>query len=313
MDRDTGARGPSIAPSVAKQQARLERRMAALAAREHMSATCPAPDRFRVATWNVNSVRARRLSLERFLERSTPDVMCLQETKATAIAPEVSDMLDRLGYQAAHVGRGSYNGVAVLARHPIVSTDASGAWGDEPLDREPRLISALVDTPVPIRVTSLYVPHGRTVDHWHFEYKLAFLESLATQVATWLTQGSVVVAGDVNVAPTDSDVFHPDAFFGSTHVTPAEREAWASVLAAGLVDLDVARWGDRARRFTWWNHGMSYSRNLGMRIDAIAADTQLARHLDTTWIDHVERGMERPSDHAALTADFAPAAVGLSA
>src|SRR5688572_11390424 len=133
MERDTGARGSSIAPS-AKRQARLERRMAALAAREHMSATCPAPDRLRVSTWNVNSVRARRLALERFLERSAPDVMCLQETKATAIAPEVSDMLERLGYQAAHVGHGSYNGVAVLARHPIVSTDASGALGDEHLD-----------------------------------------------------------------------------------------------------------------------------------------------------------------------------------
>jgi exonuclease III len=82
------------------------------------------------------------------------------------------------------------------------------------------------------------------------------------------------------------------------------------VLEAGLVDLDVARWGARARRFTWWNHGLNYSRNLGMRIDAIAADPGLARYLDTTWIDHVERGTERPSDHAALTADFDLAAVG---
>jgi len=82
------------------------------------------------------------------------------------------------------------------------------------------------------------------------------------------------------------------------------------VLAEGLVDLDAARWGERARRFTWWNHGLNYSRNLGMRIDAIAADVGLARHLDTTWIDHVERGTERRSDHAALTADFMRPAVG---
>jgi exodeoxyribonuclease-3 len=302
----------SVSPSVAKKQARLERRMAALAAREHMSARAPARDRFRVATWNVNSIRARRAALERFLERSVPDVMCLQETKATAIAPEVSEMLERLGYQATHVGSGSYNGVAVLSRHPIVMTEASGGFGDEHLDREPRLIAALIGTPEPLRVTSVYVPHGRTVDHWHYEYKLAFLNSLAARVAAWVTQGRLVVAGDVNVAPSDSDVFHPDAFVGLTHVTQPERDAWARVLAAGLVDLDVARWGAGARRFTWWNHGLNYSRNLGMRIDAIAADAGLARHLDTTWIDHVERGTERPSDHAAVSADFELAGVGLA-
>jgi exodeoxyribonuclease-3 len=301
----------AVSPATAKKQARLERRMAALAARESMSATSPATDRFRVATWNVNSVRARRPALERFLLRSAPDVMCLQETKATAIVPEVSDMFERLGYRAAHVGSGSYNGVAVLSRHPIVATEASGGFGDEHLDREPRLISALIDTPQRLRVTSVYVPHGRTVDHWHFEYKLAFLDSLAARVAAWVGTSRVVLAGDVNVAPTDSDVFHPDAFVGLTHVTPPEREAWGRVLEAGLIDLDVARWGARARRFTWWNHGLNYSRNLGMRIDAIAADAELARHLDTTWIDHVERGMQRPSDHAALTADFLLAAVGL--
>ena len=312
MDRGSDLDTRSVSPSVAKKQARLERRMAALAAREHMSATSPAPDRFRVATWNVNSVRARRAALERFLARSEPDVMCLQETKATAIAPEVTEMFERRGYHAAHVGSGSYNGVAVLSRHPIAVTDASGGFGDEHLDREPRLISALIDTPEPLRVTSVYVPHGRTIDHWHFEYKLAFLDGLAARVAAWVREGRLLVAGDINVAPTDSDVFHPDAFVGLTHVTPPERDAWARVLAAGLVDLDVARWGERARRFTWWNHGLNYSRNLGMRIDAIAADPALAHHLDTTWIDHVERGMERPSDHAALTADFELAAVGLN-
>jgi exodeoxyribonuclease-3 len=112
------------------------------------------------------------------------------------------------------------------------------------------------------------------------------------------------VAGDVNVAPTDSDVFHPDAFVGHTHVTPDERAAWAAVLGEGLVDVDAHRWGAHARRFTWWNHGIGYSRNLGMRLDAIAADAKLADRLDTTWIDHVGRGAGQASDHAALIADF---------
>jgi exodeoxyribonuclease-3 len=106
-------------------------------------------------------------------------------------------------------------------------------------------------------------------------------------------------------------VFHPDAFVGSTHVTPAERAAYAELLTAGLVDVDIARWGARARRFTWWKPGFGYDRNLGMRIDVIAADECLATRLETTWIDHVERGGDRPSDHAALLADFRPAARGL--
>ena len=89
-------------------------------------------------------------------------------------------------------------------------------------------------------------------------------------------------------------MFHPDAFIGLTHVTPPEREALASVLGAGLVDLDARRWGPRERRFTWWSHGANYARNLGMRIDLLAADVGLADRLETTWIDHVERGGERP-------------------
>jgi exodeoxyribonuclease-3 len=151
----------------------------------------------------------------------------------------------------------------------------------------------------------VYVPHGRAVDHWHYEYKLAFLAALTEQARRWLDEEAhVIVAGDINVAATNSDVFHPDAFKGSTHVTQPERDALERLLRAGLVDIDVRKWGARARRFTWWNHGIGYSRNLGMRIDLLAADASLAARLDTTWIDHVERGSERPSDHAALIADF---------
>ena len=151
----------------------------------------------------------------------------------------------------------------------------------------------------------MYVPHGREVGHWHYDYKLAFLAALAARVRLWLAEGtSVVVAGDINVAATDSDVFHPDAFVGATHVTPAERAAWSALLGEGLLDVDAARWGPRARRFTWWKPGHGYATNLGMRIDVIAADHALSERLDTTWIDHVERGAERPSDHAALIADF---------
>ena len=263
-----------------------------------------APDSFRVATWNVNSLRARTPAVSRLLARARPDVLCLQETKATDIAATTAQMLEDLGYGIVHVGSGAYNGVAIASVHPIEDVRMSGDFGDEHLDREPRLITCVVNGPERVRVASVYVPHGREVGHWHYEYKLDFLAALGGLVSAWVAEGPVVLGGDVNVAPTDSDIFHPDAFAGLTHVTDRERSALAAVLEAGLVDLDVVRWGPHERRFTWWNHGLNYARNLGMRIDLLAADVRLSARLETTWIDHLERGMERPSDHAALLADF---------
>jgi exodeoxyribonuclease-3 len=296
---------PAVSPSAEKRAARSARREAALALRPSMSPTGPAPDRLRVATWNLNSLRARLPAVERFLDLTQPDVLCLQETKAASVSEEAAAAFARHGYKFAHVGTGPYNGVAILARHPLEDVRGSSALDDEHLDREPRVLSCLVRVPERLRVVSIYAPHGRTVDHWHYHYKLAFFDALIRQVERWLDEGGhVVVAGDLNVAATDSDVFHPDAFIGSTHVTLRERDALRRLLETGLVDVDAARWGDRARRFTWWNHGIGYSRNLGMRLDVIATDRDLAHRLDTTWIDHTERGADRPSDHAALLADF---------
>jgi len=294
-----------VATTAEVKEARRLRREAALALRSEMSPLGPAPEHFRVATWNVNSLKARAPALRRFVERAWPDVLLLQETKASEVAPAAAELFDDLGYGIVHSGSGAYNGVAIAARHRIVDVVMSADFGDEFLGREPRLIAAVIEGPEPVRCASVYVPHGREVGHWHYDYKLGFLTALRDQVAAWLAAGSLVLGGDVNVAPTDSDIFHPDAFVGLTHVTPAEREALAAVLGAGLVDLDARRWGPRERRFTWWNHGLNYSRNLGMRIDVLAADPALADRLVTTWIDHVERGGERPSDHAALIADLA--------
>lgn len=288
----------------AKVAARRARREQALAARPGMTPAGPAPDRLRIATWNVNSLRVRLPVLVRLLDRTRPDVICLQETRGANPSDDALARLAELGYEIAHVGTGGYNGVAIVSRHPLRDVEGSGGFGVDVLDREPRVITATVELPTPVRVVSVYVPHGRTVDHWHFAYKLDFVAALTERVAAWVSGGHVVVAGDVNIAATDSDVFHPDAFVGATHVTPAERSALTQLFDAGLVDVDVLRWGARARRFTWWKPGFGYSRNLGMRIDVIAVDERLASRLDTTWIDHLERGGERPSDHAAVLADF---------
>jgi exodeoxyribonuclease-3 len=291
-----------------REARRRARRRAEIDARPTLSPPGRADDHLRLATWNLNSLRARLAAVERFLDRVHPDVLCLQETKAAEVPEATRARFEHHGYRMAAVGAGSYNGVAVAARHPIHSEQASGAFAVDALDREPRVMTCIVGTDPPLRVASVYVPHGREIGHRHYDYKLEFLDALTEQVTRWLDAGEhVLVAGDVNVAATDSDVFHPHAFVGSTHVTPREREALARLLGAGLVDVDVQRWGPRARRFTWWNHGYGYARNLGMRIDVLAVDPQTASRLDTTWIDHLERGGERPSDHAALIADFHPA------
>ena len=269
-----------------------------------MAPSGPAQDRFRIASWNVNSLGVRLGAVERFVDRTRPDVLLLQETKTARLSPEARDSFAARGYEVVAIGSGGYNGVAIAARHPLVGVIGSGDLGIEPLDREPRLISAVVDGSERMRVTSVYVPHGREVGHAHYEYKLSFLAALAERSLAWQLDDPLVIGGDLNVAATDHDVFHPDAFVGATHVSPDERAALTQLLATGLVDLDVRRWGPRARRFTWWNHGFGYSRNLGMRIDVLAASTPLAERLDTTWIDHPERASDRPSDHAALIADL---------
>jgi exodeoxyribonuclease-3 len=295
-----------LSPTALKRAASKLRRETALAAREAMIPSGPVAHRFRIATWNVNSLKARLAAIERFIRRAEPDVICLQETKATQPSAEATRFFDDHGYVLCHVGAGPYNGVAIASRRPITDVVVSGEFGDEDLDREPRIVSGVVDAGRPIRVVSVYVPHGRSVGHWHYDYKLAFLRALARKGREWLAGNAhLVMCGDMNVAPTNSDIFHPDAFVGLTHVTEAERNAWVELIDIGLVDIDAARWGPRERRFTWWNHGLNYSRNLGMRIDMIAADANLAATLDTTWIDHLERGGEKPSDHAALLADFA--------
>ena len=135
----------------------------------------------------------------------------------------------------------------------------------------------------------MYVRHEREVGHWHYDCKLGFLAALQAQVRDGSTRAAGA-GGDVNVAPTDSDIFDPDAFVGLTDVTDRSRAALAVV---PILDWSIStrrRWGPQERRFTWWNHGLNYSRNLGMRIDLLAADPDLADRLVTTWIDHLERG-----------------------
>ena len=246
----------------------------------------------RIATWNVNSVGARLPRLLAWLEDATPDVVALQETKcADAAFPYLP--LQALGYEAAHSGDGRWNGVAVLSR--VGLTDVSLSLEGHP---EPRLASAQCG---PLHVTSVYVPNGRALDDPHYAYKLDWFASLRERLDGFDPAQPLVVMGDYNVARTDEDVWDPGAFAGSTHVTPAEREAMDRLEEWGLVDVR-ARPGKGDRAYTYWDYraGM-FHKDLGMRIDYVLATPSVP--VTDAYVDREARKGKGSSDHAPVVVD----------
>jgi len=153
-----------------------------------------------------------------------------------------------------------------------------------------------------VRIVSVYVPNGRTPDSDHYRYKLAWLASLRESVA--VGPEATIVCGDMNIAPTDEDVFDPDAYVGQTHVTPPERAALAELQALGLRDVVRDRWPDE-RVFTYWDYraGM-FHQDLGMRIDLVLASAPVADRVRAAWVDRQARKGSGPSDHAPVIVDL---------
>ncbi len=255
----------------------------------------------RLATWNVNSVKQRVPRLLPWLDQRRPDVVCLQETKLAddAFTALLGDALTERGYAVALHGEPAWNGVAILSRVGLedVVTGLPGAPGFP--HPEARAVSATCGG---VRVVSVYVPNGRAPDSEHYRYKLAWLAALREHVAA--AADATVVCGDVNIAPTDDDVFDPDAYVGQTHVTPPERTALAELQALGLRDVVRDRWPDE-RVFTYWDYraGM-FHQDLGMRIDLILAGEPLAERVEAAWVDRQARKGSGPSDHAPVIVDL---------
>jgi exodeoxyribonuclease-3 len=255
----------------------------------------------RIATWNVNSIRQRVPRLLPWLDERRPDVVCLQETKLSDDALEelLGDELAGRGYAVAVHGEASWNGVAILSR--VGLEDVVPGLPNAPgfPHQESRAISATCDG---IRVVSVYVPNGRTPGSDHYRYKLLWLAALRDLVAAG--PAATLVCGDMNVAPTDDDVFDPDAYAGQTHVTAPEREALAELGRLGLRDVLRDRWPDR-RVFTYWDYraGM-FHQDLGMRIDLILAGEPVARRVRAAWVDRHARKGTGPSDHAPVIVDL---------
>jgi exodeoxyribonuclease-3 len=255
----------------------------------------------RIATWNVNSIKQRVPRLLPWLDERRPDVVCLQETKLAddALLELLGDELTARGYAVAAHGEAAWNGVAILSRVGLddVVPGLAGAPGLP--HQEARAISATCEG---IRVISVYVPNGRAPDSEHYRYKLAWLGALRDLVA--VGPAATIVCGDMNVAPTDDDVFDPDAYVGQTHVTAPERAALAELTGVGLHDVVRDRWPNE-RVFTYWDYraGM-FHQDLGMRIDLILASEPVARRVRAARVDRHARKGSGPSDHAPVIVDL---------
>lgn len=255
----------------------------------------------RLATWNVNSIRQRLPRLLPWLDQRRPDVVCLQETKLTddAFAELLGSELADRGYDTALHGEATWNGVAILSRAGLDDVATGIPDGPGFPDPEARAVSATCGG---IRVVSVYVPNGRVPDSEHYQYKLAWLHALRDMLAT--APDATIVCGDMNIAPTDDDVFDPDAYIGETHVTPAERAALEELLALGLHDVVRDHWPDK-RVFTYWDYraGM-FHQDLGMRIDLALASDAVADRVKAAWVDRHARKGTGPSDHAPVIVDL---------
>jgi exodeoxyribonuclease-3 len=272
----------------------------------------------RIATWNVNSLRARVDKVLWWLERARPDVLLMQETKLSDDDAPV-DTFRNAGYEVAHHGEGRWNGVAIASRvgiadvvpnfgEPRRAPRTADVGDDEPL-AEARMVAAVCGG---VRVVSLYAPNGRSVGSPFYEAKLVWYDRLARWLETAATPGdALLVGGDFNVAPADADVWDPAACHGGTHVSPAEREAFARLCRWGLTDAYRAHHTEPAR-FTWWDYRAgAFHKNEGMRIDHLLLTSGLAARVVWAEIDREARkGKPLPSDHTPLVVDLDEAGHG---
>ena len=253
-----------------------------------------------IATWNVNSLKARMERVEEWISVVQPDVLCLQETKLTDAAfPSMSFL--GLGYESVHHGQGQWNGVAILSKVGISDVVSGFDDGREP-DPDARVIWATCGG---VRVASVYVPNGREVDHDHYHYKLDWLGRLRSHLDQHHTPDELlVVLGDWNIIPTDLDVWDPAAFEGSTHVTPAERDALDHVKAWGLVDTFRDRYADGGLYSYWDYRNGDFHKRRGIRIDYLLSSRALAAKNLSDLIDREARKGAKPSDHAPVLGWF---------
>jgi exodeoxyribonuclease-3 len=251
----------------------------------------------KLATWNINSIRARTDRLLAWIAAEQPDVLCLQETKVEDSGFPL-EALRGAGYEVATFGQRSYNGVAIVSKTPLA--DVRRGFEDGEPDDEARVIAATVGD---LRVVNVYVPNGQDLASEKFPYKLAWYRRLRRYLDRHATPAdSLVLCGDMNVTADDRDVWSPEKWAGQIHCSPDERAALAEVVAFGLVDLFRKHHPDGGE-YSWWDYrGVSFFKNQGLRIDHILATPPVAARCTACTIDRNARKGKDPSDHAPVIA-----------
>lgn len=257
----------------------------------------------RLATWNVNSLGARLPFVLEWVEAHDPDVLCMQETKLADDAFPFASFA-KLGYEAAHHGDGRWNGVAVASR--IGLEDPVCGMASEEDDHGCRMLAATCGG---IRVHSVYVPNGRSLDSEQYRHKLAWLARLrAYLVERCDPSDAVAVCGDFNVAPDDADVWDAAQFVGATHVSAPEREALQAIVDWGLEDV-FRRFHPEGGIFSWWDYRAgNFHKGMGMRIDLVLLSAVVAQRCTSVAIDRDARKKSaaghKPSDHTVVVVDI---------
>lgn len=260
----------------------------------------------RIVGWNVNSIRARQGRVLAWLRAHEPDVALLQETKCTDAlfaSAGYADEYERLGYAVAHHGHDHWNGVAVLSRVGLADVQRGFPGVNRAPHTEARAIAATCGG---LRVWSVYAPNGRELGDPHYLFKLVWFERLRAAVAADATGLPHVLAGDLNVAPTDLDIYDPVRWRRRTHASPAERAAVGALVDLGLRDVTREHLPE-PHTYTWWSYRPGqFERNRGLRIDLALCSPAVADRVERVWIDADERAGAVASDHAPLVVDLRP-------
>ena len=254
-----------------------------------------------IATWNVNSLRARLPNLLAWLDKNPVDILLLQELKCTEDQFPRLEMEER-GYNLAISGQKTFNGVAICSKYPL--EDVTRSLPGDASDTAARYIEAVVSLKdKALRVASVYVPNGQEVGSDKFAYKLAFLDRLQSHWRQLLAHHEIaVLGGDFNVAPYPIDVYDPEKLDGSVCYHPEERTRIRTLMHLGLKDAFRLKHPE-AREYSWWDYRSGgYVRGHGMRIDHLLLSPEASDHLTDAAIDEHPRGEEKPSDHAPVTA-----------
>ena len=258
----------------------------------------------RIATWNVNSVRQRLAPLLSFLKETAPDVLCLQELKCEEQAFPRMEVEDA-GYNVVLHGQKTFNGVAILSKHPI--EESTVGLPDFDHEGQSRYIEAVVSNAegVVVRVASIYAPNGNPPDTPKYPYKLAFMEALTAHAARLLRlEEATVLAGDYNIIPEPGDVHDTAAWAGDALFLPQSRAAWRRLLNLGYTDA-LRAVTDAAGLYTFWDYQAgAWQKNKGIRIDHLLLSPQAADRLSRVDIVKAMRAGEKPSDHVPIYADL---------